>query len=38
MMNGHFFPRKSKFVFLNNSIDHCPPALVSESREPNRAN
>src|ERR1700683_304345 len=25
IMNGHFFPRKSKLVFLNNSIDHCPP-------------
>jgi hypothetical protein len=21
MMNGHFLPRKSKFVFLNNSIE-----------------
>jgi hypothetical protein len=24
-MNGHFFPRKSKFVFRNNSISHCLP-------------
>ena len=22
-MNGHFLPRKSKFVFLNNSIEPC---------------
>ena len=26
-MNGHFHLRKSKLVFLNNSIDHCPPGL-----------
>src|SRR3954462_9191690 len=23
IMNGHFLPRKSKFVFLNNSIEPC---------------
>ncbi len=23
MINGHFLPRKSKFVFLNNSIELC---------------
>jgi hypothetical protein len=28
IMNGHFFPRKSKFVFLNNSIRHCLPNLA----------
>ena len=32
MMNGHLYRRKSKFVCLNNSIDHCPPVTG-----PNRA-
>ena len=27
MMKGHLYPRKSKFVFLNNSIYHCPPVF-----------
>ena len=26
MMNGHFLPRKSKFVFLNNSMNSIFPA------------
>jgi hypothetical protein len=27
-MNGHFHPRKSKFVFRNISISHCLPNLA----------